>query len=646
MLTELKGVSILKKLLSILISLILCLNLCAVASAAEDWTVFVYICGSNLESESACASDNMQQMIDSGAGSNMRFVVETGGASYWYNDADPDELDRFLIANGACKLVDRQPLASMGETETLADFLRWGLAEYPAEHVGLILWDHGSGSINGVCFDELDDDESLYLKDIEKALDSVRGLLPNGFDFIGFDACLMSTLETAAVLAPYAKYMVASQELIPGIGWDYDVMGLYLEQVPSADGAEAGKVICDSYFENCASYELEDNITLSVIDLDKIGALRVAFDAFAKDLYSAVEADVNYAPVARAIAAAENFGSNNRSEGYTNMVDLGGLIAAGEAMSSHAAEARAALDNAISYQVRGPVHDHASGLSVYYPLEVQGSMELSIFKDVCVSAYYLGLVDMVAYGFSNGGDWDNYDSSTEWTWDDAAQEDGQSTAVSFAEEPFVDEYGIYSFVLSDDALNYTESVEAMVYLITDDVEDCICIGYTTDVITDWESGTVQDNFDGYWFSLPDGQCLCVYHVDDYDSYSVFTSPVEVNGREKNLRFAWDYNSGVIQVLGIWDGIGTNGIASRPGESLNPGDVIVPLYDAFSMTTDEEFQYYGEAYMWDKGDSLCFNVLPDGEYLYAFCINDIFGGNYLTDFVNFSMYEGGVSYEAA
>ncbi|MER2235557.1 MAG: clostripain-related cysteine peptidase, partial [Candidatus Limivicinus sp.] len=194
-----------KKILAVLFALVLCVNLCAVASAEEDWTIFVYICGSNLESDYSYASDNMQQMADAYTNSNVRYVVETGGAESWNNAASPNELDRFLITQGGSYLVDRQPVASMGDSNTLADFLRWGLQNYPASHVGLVLWDHGSGSINGVCFDDLADEDSLTLQDIDKALSSVKDLRPQGFDFVGFDACLMATVETAAMLAPHAK---------------------------------------------------------------------------------------------------------------------------------------------------------------------------------------------------------------------------------------------------------------------------------------------------------------------------------------------------------------------------------------------------------------------------------------------------------
>ena len=635
-----------KKTIALLIALLLCLNLCAVASAEGDWTILVYICGSDLESQYSLASNNMQQMIDSYTGSNVRFVVETGGAEHWENGASPENLDRYLITGGRCELVDRQPCASMGDADTLADFLRWGLKAYPAAHVGLVLWDHGSGCINGVCFDELADNESLYLTDIGEALQSAQSLLPGGFEFIGFDACLMATVETAGMLAPYAHFMIASEEIEPGTGWEFNAIGNYLNTYPSAGGAELGKVICDSFYQQCLENDVGENATLSVIDLSRIQDLRTAFDAYAKDLLAATEDNQDFAPIARAISNADNFGGNNRSEGFTNMVDLGGLISAGEAWSFHAKDARAALDSLILYQVRGMNHNGASGLSVYYPLEVQGSIELGIFKDICISAWYLELVNKVAYGFVNGGDWDDYDGSTDWDWSDSVQEYGQSTAISFIEEPRLDENGIYGFVLSEEGLYNTESVEAMVYLISEDEEDYICIGYTSDILEDWESGVVEDNFDGYWFSLPDGQPLCVYLVDQRDGYDVFTSPVQVNGEEKNLRFIWDYITGEVHVLDLWNGIGTNGMASRPGEALKPGDRIVPLYDAVSMYSDDEYVYYGVEYTWKDENELYFELLPDGDYMYAFCINDIYGGSYVTDYVEFFVDEGEITYYAA
>ena len=636
-----------KKTIAILLAIVLCMSLCTTAFADDGWTIFVYLCGSDLESENGFASENMKEMIEASAASGVRFIVETGGASEWKNDANADELDRYEIAGGVSTIVDHQPTADMGSAQTLADFLSWGVAAYPAAHVGLVLWDHGSGSINGVCFDELNDLNSLSLRDIDTALSGVKDALPNGFDFIGFDACLMGTVETAAMLAPYAKYLIGSQELEPGTGWDYKVFGSCLQANPSADTVTLGKAICDGFYQNSVADDQGDSATLALVDLSKIDALRTAFDLYAQNLYEATDKNENFAPICRAIRSAENYGGNNRSEGYTNMVDLGGLIDAGAEWSSNAQAARDALNAAIVYQTVGDAHKDASGLSVYFPLQVQGSKELSIFRDVCVSTHYLALVDKIAYGFANGGSLEGYSENTPWDWDSMVPDnDGQSTAITFDQAPALDENGSYGFVLSQKGLENTASVDAMVYMYSPDGQDCISIGLTSDVIADWNTGAVRDNFDGYWFSLPDGQNLRVQLVDENENDSVYTAPVQVNDDSTNLRFSWDGSTGELQIIGVWDGVDNNGIAARAGDTLQPGDRIVPLYDASDVDTGEASVYSGQEYVWGDGDKLAFGLLSDGDYLYSFYINDIFGGSYVTDNVKFSVDQGGVSFYAA
>ena len=638
-----------KKFIAILLALVLCLSFCASAFADDGgWTIFVYICGADLESENGFASVNMQEMTDASASSSVRFIVETGGATAWNNGASPDELDRFEIVGGNSTIVDRQPQASMGDSQTLEDFLRWGLTTYPSAHYGLVLWDHGGGSITGVCFDDLAEGQSLSLRDIDNALNNTKDALPGGFDFIGYDACLMGTLENANMLASHAKYMIGSQECEPGTGWDYKAIGDCIAADPSVDAATLGKAICDGFYQSCDENDESDGATLALIDLSKIADLCSAFELYAEHLYDSTDDEANFAPICRAIVSAENFGGNNRNEGYTNMVDLGGLVDAGAAWSSNAQPVRDAENAAVIYQVRGANHPKASGLSVYYPLQVQGSKELSIFRDVAVSTHYLALVSKIAYGFANGGSWAGYDPDSPWGWDfDSMVSDyTQSTAISFQEEPNVDENDVYYFVLSGQGLNNTASVDATVYQYSNDGQDCLSLGSTSDVLADWDTGRIEDDFDGYWFSLPDGQNLSVVLDSEGDEYDVYTSPVTVNDNFTNLRFAWYHDTGEIKLLDSWDGVDDNGIAARPGDPLKAGDRIVPQFMAFDPDTFEKSSYSGLEYVWNDGDTLGFGPLPDGSYLYSFCINDIFGGSYATPNASFVINEGNISFNYA
>lgn len=52
---------------------------------ADDgsWTIFVYICGSNLESDGGAATLDINEMCSATASDKVRFVIETGGAEQW-----------------------------------------------------------------------------------------------------------------------------------------------------------------------------------------------------------------------------------------------------------------------------------------------------------------------------------------------------------------------------------------------------------------------------------------------------------------------------------------------------------------------------------------------------------------------------------
>lgn len=622
---------------------------------AGVWTIFVYLCGSDLESEAGSATDDLLEMLDGASGQSVRFVVETGGAIEWLNDqVDASCLQRYLIEDESLYLTDEQPAANMGEQKTLTDFLRWGVSEFASEHMGVVLWDHGGGSITGVCFDELNDNDSLTLRELDAALRDVCGGMTQKFDFVGFDACLMGTLETANVLASYADYLYGSQELEPGSGWDYAAIGSYLAGHAGADALSLGRVVCDSFVAACRALDDDDLCTLSVVDLSRLDALLVSFNDFARGMYEAGGDSTSLVSMVRGISAAENFGGNNRAEGYTNMVDLGGLISACADYADGADKALAALDAAVAYSASGATHASASGLSLYYPLSVQGSQELSVFGDICPSPYYISFVDRQnqsgVFGsdthysddawFGGGGwSWGEFDDTGYWEYLDAYEQTGESPLITFEIEPHLDEEGDFWFVLDDDGWYYAADVYALVYEISEDGQDLIELGETYDIDGDWETGFFCDVFDGWWLSLPDGQNLATYIVEDTPDYVIYTSPIRLNGVETNLRLRQNYEDGSVIIEGAWTGIDENGAAAREIVKLKDGDVILPLYYASDADTGEEFYYYGQEYTVAGTPEILYDVMEDGDYLFAFCIDDIYGDYYVTEPTLFNVEDG-------
>ena len=638
----------------------------------DSWTVLVYLCGSDLESQGAAATKDLAEMVGASGSDKVKFVVQTGGAKQWSTKGISNrQLGRYLVQNGSIVEVGSASAASMGDPSTLSDFLTWGIANYPSEHMGLILWDHGGGSITGVCFDERNNYDSLSIRELDTALATAFTGMWDKFEFIGFDACLMSTLETANALASYADYMVAAQESEPGNGWEYSTIVEYLAKNPSTGTNELGKTICNSYL---ASLDRNSKgfATLSVVDLSKIDELIQSFYRFSQEMYESGSNQSNLAAMARGIRSIDNFGSNNWLEGYTNMVDLGGLVQACSSTTPSAQDVMDALNAAVTYQVRGTYHASCSGLSTYYPLKVTDSSELVTFQSVAANPSYLAYVARLVHGatYNGGSQYTNYSDQAwyegglwsvlmentgtpeaeeaqqeaEEYWEYVDDHSESSQVITFADEPQVDEDGIYWFRLDEHGIENTAVISGLVYELSEDGQDLIALGETYDVYGDWDTGEFYDGFEGQWLSLPDGQNLCTYVADSGDDYVVYTSPITLNGEDTFLRLNQNLNDGTVVVEGVWDGIGESGTVDRSATPLKRGDVIIPRYDSFTADGSKGDTYEGIEYTVDgKRLQVDYNYLPDGVYLYDFCIEDVFGDVMVTPAVQLEIDPDGSIY---
>ena len=635
----------------------------------NTWTIFVYMCGSDLESDGGLASNDLQEMIDGSVNSRVRYVVMTGGALEWQNEVvDGSRLELYLIENGEIAYLDSADYHYMNDPETLYAFLSWGIENYPAAKMGLIFWNHGGGSIDGVCVDErfIADVNSgalgdvpglgytLSLHDISRVLSQVSEQMTDKFEFVGYDACLMGTLENAFMLSPYARYMYASEEVEPGCGWEYTSIGRAINRSGRIDGAGLGKVVCDGYFKGCAEIECEDAATLSCIDLSVIDDVIYSFDALGRKMMTLAEDPASLAEIAKNTNTVEFFGGNSETEGYCNLADLDGIVNAVSCVVPDVKTVLNAIGRAVTYNVNGILHENACGLSLYYPLHAEtGTGELGRFAEVVTSPYYYGFVAQNFYAAANGGlnGYDPAESLNAWasavddSIDNIVEEygeahlTGQSPYISFAEEPQLYESGSFGFVLAEESIPYVSSVEAELYFFSDDGKDMVWLGGTTDVFADWETGSFVDDFDGLWFCTPDGQLISATVVSETEAFSTYTTPVLLNGEATNLRFVVDNSDFSVTLYGVWESVDEHGMAGRNSYQLTEGDVIQPLFHAFDVETQEEKIYFGEEYVYDGNDEWLYGVLFDDDYFYRFCIYDIYGDFYVTDGVMFNVKDG-------
>ena len=371
-----------KRMLSLLLALGMGLSLAAcgetettdVPSKAPagdgSWAVYWYLCGSDLETNYGCATTDLNELLEVQLPENVTVVIETGGAAEWQNDqVDASKLQRWVYTSDGLELVDEQDTADMGDAQTLQDFLEFASENYPADKTAVTFWNHGGGSVSGAAFDELHDYDSLDLTELYQAFNAVWPADKENpsLELVGFDTCLMATVDVAATFQNFAKYLVASEETEPGNGWLYSGWAGALAENPAMDGQELGTVICDTYYEGCQEAGTEDQTTLSLTDLTQLTPLLDAYEAFGQEALTVAAQDpAFFAELGRAASQSENYGGNTREQGFTNMVDLGDLARKSSDLLDSAQAVTDALSDCVLYQVGGIYRAQASGLSCYY----------------------------------------------------------------------------------------------------------------------------------------------------------------------------------------------------------------------------------------------------------------------------------------
>jgi len=309
----------------------------------KDWTLILYIAADNDLRNFAIR--NIKQMAKIGSNQNINIVVHLDIKLAGSKKATR----RYYIDKNKIIHVNAQDAHSQrmdsGNPETLVSCCKWAVSNFPAQHYGLILWNHGTGALDprrgriirladlftfnpeinkveldrsinfmeflsektdldrGICWD---DTTGNYLtnQDLEQALGMIYSniLGHKKLDFIGFDACLMQMIEVASIAKKYANIMIGSQEVILGTGWNYvETLKPFLTQ--SLTTEEFAKHIVKSYEKTYS--RVTNDFTLSVMNLSMVEKLEENLDDTAKALLFALK-NQRGKTVKKAIAASRS----------------------------------------------------------------------------------------------------------------------------------------------------------------------------------------------------------------------------------------------------------------------------------------------------------------------------------------------------
>ena len=207
----------------------------------------VYMSGDN-DLEEHVARDIEEELAVLGSSDDVQVVVLADRMSYGNEGADDwnggliFNVTRGMTATSDNAVADLGEI-NMGDPDTLADFIQWTKANYPAKHYALVFWGHGAGWRPGWnVYDTTSDYDALEPDEMSGVFSAVGGV-----DVIGFDACESQWIELATQLKDYAGVMAASQEWVDWDGIDYSYVISRLTKNPRMSAEQLGVEIAESF---------------------------------------------------------------------------------------------------------------------------------------------------------------------------------------------------------------------------------------------------------------------------------------------------------------------------------------------------------------------------------------------------------------
>ena len=350
----------------------------------DDYTILLYMCGSDLESNNATTSQGGQatrditEILSVSCPSNVNFVIQTGGSTKWSTKygISNTKIGRYHVNNKSLATDAQLDQANMGDYQTFRDFLDWGMVTYPAKKYGVIMWDHG-GAMEGCCQDDNYDGDTLLNSEVINAVWDARILagVSEKLEFIAYDVCLMQVQDIAEFNSYNFNYMIASQESEGGTGYDYDAwLPTLYNNAGSVSTVTLLTKIADTFITEQGT---TSDQTQSVLDLSKMPEYYEAFEALAAKLRTIITTANAWSTFATLVDSCQKYGPydyNGTTYWLFDVFDISQFITKMQASSTYSsscsselATLRTKFNNLVVYERHGS-GTTAGGLSMFCPI--------------------------------------------------------------------------------------------------------------------------------------------------------------------------------------------------------------------------------------------------------------------------------------
>ena len=360
----------------------------AVAPAADggvaEWTMMVYAVG-DTASVPQLMVENLTEIAQLPDQDDVNVVVLLDLPEPTDTDAPTSQVPGvgdfstaklLVLEDGRYNEVRDLGEVSMGQPDVLATFVEEAADKYPAKHYGFTFFDHGGGNTGGYVDTGPPGTQELTVPEMREGL--IIGMQKAGidrFDVIDQAACLMANYETVSALAPLAKWLAGSEEIMI----DHPLAPASIPPMSQGgDGEDIAGAFVQGYVDLLDSVAVQpggqayrDLVAMSVVDGDAVANLDTALASFSQTAVANLP-EITTA-VARARADALEFvaGFPGLEGESLDLVDLGDFMKHLTGVPDDVAVARdavsAAIDRAITLQATGQGTQQATGINVYLP---------------------------------------------------------------------------------------------------------------------------------------------------------------------------------------------------------------------------------------------------------------------------------------
>jgi hypothetical protein len=462
------------------------------------------------------------------------------------NMADPQRLQAFLAQV-------KQRAKDQGSVRTFVAF-----------------WDHGAA------FAGLGKPEDPGLMDVPTIAGAFAGAGLKA-DMIGFDACLMANMEVAAVLKPHGRYLVASEELEPGRGWNYAPIIQAMGRGGEATTLDIGKAVVDSLIDT-PEYQKFEGKTLSVLDLAKLAPIEAALADLSHSLNGAI--NTAYRPMLKAASKTRSYGGNAMSARISiDMVDYGQqLKQRHQPVGPQVDRLVAAVQNAVLYNRHDGSRPSSHGLSIGALVNPALFTPKTYNRDTVPLPAWLGLVsNLQAQAQAD-------DTPPKITDVQPLQRDGQEGQSLRV----VEDRGVLS-VVGVHALKGAAGLppslagEKLTFVLTTPAET---IDDANDVyfIPNWDGKAFVADFGGGDVILP-----LTFDSAVPGGRQIYSAEVQWNGQKAEVGFIWDPQAQRGGIIGVRPYLTFNGVEvlSRDQSELQAGDTLAFYYLTVDGKTAKE-----------------------------------------------------------